>query len=442
MRQRRNWRKWTWFLAAWVAVETWSASAPAVPITPTDVEQYMLELINRARANPSAEAARFNLNLNEGLEPATISPYPKQPLAFNFYLNDSARTHAQWMLDTDLFQHQGPGGNRPSDRARDAGYVLTPPWGIGENLAWNGSSNTFPPQYATTTYLHKELFVDSGIADRGHRTNLLNEDWQEAGIGILSGDFRQWVGSEPIDYHAVMIANEFAYTAGPAYLTGVIYRDLDNNKFYTPGGEGVVGVTVRAVDTTSGTLFETQSFSTGGYSLALPPGIYDISFIDSPILAPEYYGVTIGDQNLKLDLTNSTEVRSWTNLANPYDVDKNGVLEPRDILQLIDWINRFGVSSLLSAPSGVDPVLFLDVNRDLQFTPADLLAVIDEINRNSVFGSSSGGGGLLSYVETSGSIDSLTTVPVPEPTSAALLLAALIWLLAISRRDGKLFSWR
>ena len=34
-------------------------------VVPTDYEQYMIELINRARANPGAEAARISVDLNE-----------------------------------------------------------------------------------------------------------------------------------------------------------------------------------------------------------------------------------------------------------------------------------------------------------------------------------------------------------------------------------------
>ena len=44
-------------------------------------EQYMLELINRARANPSAEASRYGIGLNDGLAAGTITTAAKQPLA-------------------------------------------------------------------------------------------------------------------------------------------------------------------------------------------------------------------------------------------------------------------------------------------------------------------------------------------------------------------------
>lgn len=51
-------------------------------VQPSAYEQYMLELVNRARLNPEAEANRLGIGLNDGLSPNTISVDPKQPLAF------------------------------------------------------------------------------------------------------------------------------------------------------------------------------------------------------------------------------------------------------------------------------------------------------------------------------------------------------------------------
>src|SRR5437016_2552832 len=53
-------------------------------VFPTNLEQYLVELVNRARADPPAEAARYGIALNEGVPAAdTISTAPKQPLAIN-----------------------------------------------------------------------------------------------------------------------------------------------------------------------------------------------------------------------------------------------------------------------------------------------------------------------------------------------------------------------
>ena len=64
-------------------------------------EQYLLELINRARLDPTAEAQLYGLaDLNRGLPAGSISTAAKQVLAPNEYLNIAARSHSQWMRPT------------------------------------------------------------------------------------------------------------------------------------------------------------------------------------------------------------------------------------------------------------------------------------------------------------------------------------------------------
>ncbi len=65
------------------AIRTVTAScyAAANRCRPTAHEQYLLELINRGRLDPPAEAARYGIDLNQGLAPGTITTEPKQPLA-------------------------------------------------------------------------------------------------------------------------------------------------------------------------------------------------------------------------------------------------------------------------------------------------------------------------------------------------------------------------
>ena len=72
-------------------------------LQPSAYEQYMLELINRARSNPNAEAGLYSLtDLNQGLSPGTITSDPKQPLAFNLFLIDSARSlSGLWKADVN-----------------------------------------------------------------------------------------------------------------------------------------------------------------------------------------------------------------------------------------------------------------------------------------------------------------------------------------------------
>ena len=207
---------------------------------PTPQEQLMLELVNRARANPVAEAARFAIDLNTNLPPGTITPDPKPPLAFHPLLIASARVHSDWMLLNDVFAHEGEAGNNPGDRMEAAGYPFSGGWAWGENIAWQGTTGT-ANLTAFTVAEHEGLFRSAG-----HRENLLDPGFDEIGIGVRSGVFTviSQMGT-PVNYNAVMAAQNFARsggTPGPLVL-GVVYRDTNGDKFYTVG-EGLGGVTV------------------------------------------------------------------------------------------------------------------------------------------------------------------------------------------------------
>src|SRR5438132_7670751 len=142
-------------------------------VYPSNYEQYLVELINRGRANPTAEATRYGIDLNEGLAAGTISTAAKQPLAINPNLTDAARKHSVSMLSTGVFDHVEPNGTDPGDRMTNAGYIFTGNWTWGENIAERGTTGTVD-QKSFTAQIHSDLFIDSGISGRGHRVNLMN----------------------------------------------------------------------------------------------------------------------------------------------------------------------------------------------------------------------------------------------------------------------------
>lgn len=255
---------------------------------PTAQEQYMLELVNQARRDPGAEANRFGIGLNQGLASGTISNTEKQPLAFNFDLMDSSRAHSQWMLDTNRFSHTGVGGSSAGDRMRDAGYSFTGSWTWGENLAWRGTTGT-PNVTGFITTQHEGLFRSAG-----HRTNLLNGSFKEIGIGALTGEFN--------GYNTVMTTQNFAKSGPATFLTGVAYDDaITDDDFYTVG-EGLGGIRIEATRQSDDQVFSTQTFNSGGYQLALTPGIYDVTFSGNELSQNIQKTFTIGNQNIKFDL--------------------------------------------------------------------------------------------------------------------------------------------
>ena len=199
---------------------------------PTAMEQYVIERLNQARANPTAEAARYGIALNEGLPAGTISTAPKQPLAVSPYLTDSARKHSQWMLATDTFSHTGVNGSHPNDRMAAAGYTFAGTWKWGENIAWQGTTGTLDVKSSVDTMI-KNYFVDAGIPDRGHRVNMMDGGFKEVGGGIATGTMKQ--------YNAAALTEDFAASGSGSFLTGVAYTDaIKRDHFYTVG-EGLGG---------------------------------------------------------------------------------------------------------------------------------------------------------------------------------------------------------
>ncbi len=253
---------------------------------PTAQEVLVVELVNRARANPGAEAARFGIGLNDGITGTQISDTPKQPLAHNLLLIESARLHSQWMLDEDIFSHTGINNSTPHERMQAAGYVFTGSWTSGENIAWGGTTanNINLTSYAVSQ--HEGLFKSPG-----HRVNILNGNFRELGVGQKQGYFMQ----DGRNYLSSMLTQNFARSGSNYFLTGVIYDDKNNNEFYDVG-EGLSGITI-SINNKSYVVY-----STGAYAIPLANGSYDLSITGDALSTPVYYSVQISNQNRKLDV--------------------------------------------------------------------------------------------------------------------------------------------
>lgn len=232
----------------------------------TSYEQLMLELVNRERAKTGA-----------------------QPLAFNGSLNESADAHSNWMISADVFNHTGLGGSSPHQRMINAGYSFTGSYASGENIAWASLRGPAGLQ-DEVELLHTNL-----MNSPGHKANILNGNFQEAGIGFQNGGYLTW--------DAAFVTQNFARSGSKAFLTGVAMDDKDGDRFYDIG-EGLSGLTVSAVST-SGAKYTTTTGSAGGYNLALAVGTYTVTFSGGGY-APVTKQVTIGSTNVKLDLVDPT----------------------------------------------------------------------------------------------------------------------------------------
>lgn len=254
----------------------------------TGYEQLFLELVNRARANPVAEAELYGIPLNSGLPPNTISTSPKPPLAPHPMLLEAARAHSKDMLDRGFFDHVNPDGQNPRDRARARGYTGS----VGENIVDAGSVDIREPNFEAKVYYAHYLLFDSP----GHRRNLLLPSYNEAGFGL---DLRQTV-SGPWHYIDVMGTQKFGTTSGKRYITGVIFDDLVIGDALYDVGEGVSDVVIRA-RASNGQNYEVPSGASGGYAIAVPDGSYTVSVFRDGIEISPRRTVSVASQNVKVD---------------------------------------------------------------------------------------------------------------------------------------------
>ena len=230
---------------------------------PTGEEQYYLELLNRARANPTAEGTR----LASTTDPDVLNSYKyysvnlpmmqsefkalsvQPPLAMNASLMQAARAHTSDMFNKQFQGHNGSNGSTMSARITSAGYAWKT---IGENVysyadsVWHG---------------HAGFQVDWGSGTggmqiaRGHRANIHSANFREVGVGIVNGTNGS-VGPQ-------LVTQDFgAGTASQAFITGVAYYDVDGDGFYDPG-EGIGGLTVKA----QGASRKAVTANSGGYAI-------------------------------------------------------------------------------------------------------------------------------------------------------------------------------
>jgi cysteine-rich secretory family protein len=271
---------------------------------PTNEEQYYLELINRARANPPAEGIRLALTTDANVlsaygafgvnlvlmqaQFALIGSAP--PLSMNATLLSAARAHSQNMLQNNYQGHSGPDGSLTT---RLASYTSgANVWSIGENVYAYSKS---------VWYGHVGFEVDWGgtalnggmQSPPGHRENIHNTTFREVGVGVVLGSGGGSGGVGP-----QLVTQDFGTVGGLSpFVTGVVYRDLNKNGFYDPG-EGVGGVTVTIANVNNFAV----TASAGGYSVPVAgSGNYTVTFSGGSAPTTQKVVSVINAQNAKAD---------------------------------------------------------------------------------------------------------------------------------------------
>lgn len=249
----------------------------------TDAEQYMLELLNRARLDPLGEAKRQGTALNTGLPSSMngkIDGNPKQVLAPLEALDKAATGHSQWMADTNTFSHVGKGGSAYDDRILAAGYEKSYyGWALGENLSYGAG-------IGTATERAMQVHFNTLWNSPDHRYNMMQERYREIGIAEVYGK-------------ADFVTLDFGLASERAWVTGVAYTDRDRDGFYSIG-EGQSGLAFTILKGNAET-----TGSTGGYALSAKAR----SELTLQIGGDIAVGVDLGKGNVKVDLVNGSVLK-------------------------------------------------------------------------------------------------------------------------------------
>lgn len=290
-----------------VCTESLEARALLTTITMTDHDQLLLELVNRARANPTAEAARQGIGLNDGIGAGTISTDPKPPLAPNQFLINAAAAHSQDMINRNFFNHVNPDNVTAEQRIVNAGY--TPFTTYGENIARVGTTGTLN-QVQAVHDSHRNLFVST----TGHRQALMNPNYREVGPTIRFGPYTK----SGVTYNGALTTQDFGSQSGSRFITGVVYTDSDVDQLYSVG-EAVRSGTIRATNLTSGLTWAESIGVSGGYSIQVPDGNFSVT-ASYTLGATSYLtvvNVAVAGQNVKADFETSSAAPVTLSLSSP-----------------------------------------------------------------------------------------------------------------------------
>jgi uncharacterized protein YkwD len=240
------------------------ALEPRTLLAYSGAEVELAELINRARANPGAEAARLSLDLTVGLttaEQALLAPH--EPLALSDALAQSARAHALDMATRNFFDHTNPDGLSPTNRAANAGYAGT----AGENIGAG---------YPTIAALY-QFWMSSPNERRNILSLYTNFDstyhYDEIGVGLalnVSGAFYS-------SYYVADFGNPASHVTR---LLGVVFDDADGSGMYNAGeGLASIRIDVFAGSSAAGSPVATYTTDASGYyQTQLASGSYTVMF--------------------------------------------------------------------------------------------------------------------------------------------------------------------
>lgn len=184
-----------------------------------DISRAVVDEMNNCRTNPRAYAQKLERLLNyfrgstiympgsscglmteegpsavrEAIQALNRTP-PVETLDWRYGLARAAQDHCNDIGASGSFSHEGSDGSMPENRILRYGQLHST---CGENISYGAS---------TAEDIVVQLLIDDGVPSRGHRDNILNRKFREAGVGF--GQHRQMRHVCTIDFAGGYVDSE------------------------------------------------------------------------------------------------------------------------------------------------------------------------------------------------------------------------------------------
>lgn len=349
----------------------WTMHKTADGLHPNAIEQEILWLMNRARADPVAEGAflagiqqtdvtsqyiGWGVDL-EKMQMEFAEMAPRAPAAFDRRLYEGSLAHSNYLISVDEQSHDGQ-----MERIVDAGFELT---GARLSVFWK----TRNPIHA-----HAAFNVDWGGADdgdgmqegRGHRLGLMGyfefpivtrgQQLPNVGIAIVEESDPGTDVGPYVTSIAYALADASSSNHFNKFIVGTVWEDSNQNGRYN-SGEGKNGVTVMP---DSGTYFAVTG-AAGGFAIPVSSdGEYTLSFSGGDLQTPEQRVVTIaGRSALALWRQEDAYLEDWTQPQFDIVFDFDGLL--------VAWDGEAEYEYQLQS-SALEPIAFANDSRSVSKT--------------------------------------------------------------------------
>lgn len=283
----------------------WTNHKSADGSDPSDAEQKMMWLMNRARSDPTAEGIWlatssdpdvaggrdfFNVTI-AALEAAFAALPVKPPAVFDIRLHDASELHSLDLIARDAQDHNGQ-----FDKVDASGFNC------------NGGRVSVFSFSASALNAHAALNIDWGNGPDGmqeppgHRDAIMGV-WPFAGPGLTNVGLAMVPENDPGTQVGPLVFSGAYCQAGGMdhnrFIVGTVWNDLNDDGDYDEG-EGIGGVTVMPDNGT----FYAVTGDAGGYAIPITSaGDYVVTLSGSSLGSSSVVkSITVGSESVQLDL--------------------------------------------------------------------------------------------------------------------------------------------